>query len=60
MKKFVCIVFVFFLSGCGVVNRGIAQYIGHSKECVDGVEYIQFSSGASVAYTLEGKIKLCK
>ena len=48
------------LSACGQANRGIAMVSGNSKTCIDGVEYIEFASGASVAYTPDGKIKTCK
>jgi hypothetical protein len=47
------------LSGCGWFDRQIASATGVSKSCVDGVEYLQFSSGASVAYTTDGKVKTC-
>ena len=47
-------------TGCGAFERSVAKWTGFSKMCVDNVEYIQFTSGASVAYTVEGKIKTCK
>jgi hypothetical protein len=47
------------LTGCGYVDRLAATATGYSILCVNGVEYIQFTSGASVAYTNEGKIKTC-
>jgi hypothetical protein len=49
---------IFLSTGTG--HRKVAQYTGHSSICIDGVEYIQFMSGASVAYTPDGKIKVCK
>ena len=48
------------LSGCGLVDRKIASFKGVSEMCVDGVVYLQFTSGASVKYNQEGKIVLCK
>jgi uncharacterized protein YunC (DUF1805 family) len=48
------------LSGCGYVERKIGALTGYARICVDGVEYLQFTSGASVAYTTDGNIKLCK
>lgn len=60
MKKIILLMILFVFFGCGVVERFEAKVTGHSKMCVDGVEYIQFTSGASVAYTTDGKIKLCK
>ena len=47
------------LTGCGWVDRLTATATGHAAVCVDGVEYLQFSSGATVAYTRDGKIKTC-
>lgn len=55
---------VIFLStsifGCGWFDRKIAAVSGQPvKTCVDGVLYLQFTSGATVAYTKTGKIKTC-
>lgn len=48
------------LTGCGWFDRQVAGVAGGAtKTCVDGVEYLQFTSGASVAYTPEGKVKTC-
>lgn len=47
------------LSGCGYFERMTATATGYSTQCINGVEYLQFTSGASVAYTSEGKIKTC-
>ena len=47
------------LFGCGQANRATAVITGYSKVCVDHVSYIQFTSGASVAYGADGKIKKC-
>ena len=48
-----------FFTACGSINRGCASVTGSSKECVDGVLYIQFTSGSSVAYNTDGTIKRC-
>lgn len=48
------------LAGCGAWDRTVATYTGIAHTCVDGVEYLQFTSGASVAYTTDGRIKTCK
>lgn len=48
------------LSGCGKFNRIVAGYAGSTTECVNGVEYLQFPSGASVAYNRDGTIKTCE
>lgn len=45
--------------GCGFLDRKIAGYTGHSTTCIDGVRYIQFTSGASVKYTKDGRIETC-
>lgn len=47
------------LCSCGKLDKTIVGYTGYAKSCIDGVEYIQFTSGASVAYTTDGKIKTC-
>lgn len=51
---------IFLIGSCGKVDRLKASYTGHSKICIDNVEYIQFTSGATVAYTPDGKVKTCK
>ena len=48
------------ISGCGAWDRGVAQVTGIAHTCVDGVIYLQFASGASVAYSPDGKIRTCK
>ena len=50
---------VAILSGCGYVDRVAASATGHSTMCVEGVKYIQFTSGASVAYNKDGSVKTC-
>ena len=62
MKKgWLLLVMALLLSGCGRLDRWVAGLTGSaSHECVDGVEYLQFTSGASVAYNRDGTIKLCK
>lgn len=61
MKTLVAFILILQLTGCGKIDREIASLTGGaSKTCVNGVEYLQFTSGASVAYTTEGKVKLCK
>lgn len=62
MKKVFCIVVLatLALTGCGRFERFEAGVTGYARMCVDGVEYLQFTSGASVAYTPDGKIKTCR
>ena len=51
---------VVFLSGCGAWDRFSASVTGATARiCVDGVLYLQFTSGASVAYSRDGKIRTC-
>jgi len=47
------------IQGCGSCSRSVANITGVSHECVDGVEYLQFPSGVSVAYNPDGSIKQC-
>ena len=47
------------MTGCGWFDRVAATATGYSRVCVDGVEYLQFTSGAAVAYTRDGKVKTC-
>ncbi len=49
----------FTLSGCGWFDRVTASTTGWSRICVGGVSYLQFTSGASVEYTSDGKVKTC-
>ena len=49
----------FAMSSCGFVSRFVGTLTGASKICVNGVSYLQFTSGASVEYTQDGKIKTC-
>ena len=51
---------VLTLTACGQADRGTAFLSGYSRVCVDGVEYLQLTRGATVAYTAEGKVKTCK
>lgn len=47
------------IHGCGSCSRSVANITGVSRVCVDGVEYLQFPSGVSVAYNPDGSIKQC-
>jgi hypothetical protein len=48
------------LTGCGRFDRWWAGQTGNAvEECHDGVTYLQFTSGASVAYNKNGTIKTC-
>lgn len=54
------ILFSRFISGCGACSRTLATITAYDKICVDGVSYVQFTSGASVEYDRDGRIKTCK
>ena len=51
---------LFLLAGCGKLDRTVAHYRGWSEICIHGVQYLQFSSGASVEYTTDGHVKNCQ
>lgn len=59
MKYVAMLSVVFLLSGCGVLDRASAGITGYSRVCVDGVSYLQFTSGVTVEYDKSGSIKLC-
>jgi len=50
---------VLLLTGCGAYSKAVAYLTDYSRYCINGVSYIQFTSGATVEYTKEGKIKTC-
>lgn len=61
MKKLLVIPFLsIFLSGCGYVDNHLMNYTDHLTICVDGVNYVQFKTGASVKYNADGTISTCK
>ncbi len=46
--------------GCGAIDRSCAKVTGSaSKTCVDGVQYLQFTSGATVQVDVDGKPVRC-
>lgn len=52
---------IFLLSSCGNVDRELAKLTGNaSKTCVDGVTYLQFTSGATIQLDINGKPVACK
>jgi ABC-type glycerol-3-phosphate transport system substrate-binding protein len=61
MKYLVLILAAAALTGCGKIDRMFASFTGDaSKTCVDGVTYLQFTSGAAPQYTIDGKLVSCK
>lgn len=61
MKKLIVLLLATLaLTGCGRFDRWIAGWTGDGVEtCVDGVKYLQFTSGVTVKYTREGKVWTC-
>lgn len=59
MKYVILAIATLSLTACGKVDRTIAHYTGYSKICVDGVQYIQFTSGAAVQVDATGKPVTC-
>lgn len=60
MKIFGLILMVGILSGCGQVQRGVAVATGYSNVCVNGVNYLQFPSGATVQLDQNGRPVSCQ
>lgn len=61
MKKIIATLpLIVLLTACGQVDRSIAGLTGSSVSCVGGVEYIQFTSGATVKYKQDGTVSTCK
>ena len=50
----------FTLTGCGWFDRNVASLTGYSKVCVEGVAYLQFTSGVTPQYQSDGKLVSCK
>lgn len=59
MTKLVLLALALTLAGCGKFDRGVAKITGNAQQCVDGVLYLQFTSGASVKYNRDGTIATC-
>lgn len=56
----IALVTIFSAAGCGQADRAMAFTTGNAQEsCVDGVLYLQFTSGASVKYLPDGKVATC-
>lgn len=60
MKLLVILVVAISLMGCGKVDRLEASLTGYAKTCIDGVQYLQFTSGATVQYDANGKVVTCR
>lgn len=61
MKLIFAAVAAVMLTGCGWFDRYVvANATGYSKACVEGVVYLQFPSGATPQYNVDGSLKGCK
>ena len=61
MKYVILAVLALSLGACGKIDRSIASWTGAaSKTCIDGVTYLQFTSGATVQVDANGKPVACK
>jgi|GEM_PF-2721126 len=47
------------LSSCGIVSREVAKFTSYDKQCIEGVSYLQFTSGAVVQVDQSGKPVRC-
>ena len=60
MLKIVTLMLVLiFSTSCGQFAQIAGTVTGSYRICIDGVSYLQFTSGVSVEYTQDGKIKNC-
>ncbi len=60
MKTMLLLTCVLILPGCGAIDRFFASITGDgTPTCWEGVMYVQFTSGASVAYNKNGTIMNC-
>ena len=60
MKYVVLIAVALSLTGCGFFDRYVvANVTGYSKTCIEGVTYLQFASGATPQFNVDGSMKAC-
>ena len=61
IKLVILFVLIFMLAGCGKVDRMVAGWTGDATStCKHGVEYLQFTSGATIAYNPDGSVRTCQ
>jgi len=49
------------LTGCGWFDRYVvANTVGYSKICIEGVTYLQFPSGVTPQLNIDGRPVTCK
>lgn len=59
MKLLLITLFTVTLMGCGQTDRIIAKWTGYQKVCVEGISYIQFTSGATLQVNQSGLPVTC-
>lgn len=59
MKHLLMIVVCVTLVGCGKMDQLEAKITGYSKVCVNGVSYVQFTSGAALQVDINNKPVSC-
>lgn len=57
MKLLSVLVVSLMLVSCGRADKIVANFTGYSTNCVEGVKYIQFSTGATVMYNQDNTVK---
>jgi len=60
MKFIILCLMCLIIVGCGKFDRITASVTGNSESCIDGVTYLQFTSGACVKVDINGKPVGCK
>jgi hypothetical protein len=59
MRFAIMAVLMLGLTGCGVADRVVGGVTGYANICVKGVNYLQFTSGATVQVDRDGKPVAC-
>jgi hypothetical protein len=60
MKYVIIVMMALSLTACGKVDRTVAGWTGNASEtCIDGVTYLQFTSGATVKVDRTGLPVAC-
>jgi hypothetical protein len=60
MRVVAVVLTALILGGCGKIGVATAKITGYSRTCIEGVSYLQFPSGVTVEYTVDGKVKTCR
>mgnify|MGYP007100071959 CR=1 FL=1 len=60
MKIVILLALCLSIIGCGKIGKTVAGLTGSYESCIDGVSYLQFTSGVTVKYLPDGSIATCK